>query len=155
MAIPISLAPRTRESSDEIADQLERARLSHAKAVLAAYELLQEMHDSGAIDLCLGVLRAGDTLATKIATASASPEVVNTVRNLISMSRIVGSLDADVLHRFADELTTRARKKTPPPKPFALFRMLVSSDTRRVVSGGIAFLQAFGAALASSQRPRG
>ena len=154
MAIPISLTPRTHETHDEIAEQLETARISHAKAVLAAYELLQEMHDSGAIDLCRGILGASNTLAIKIATASASPEAINAVRNLISITRILGNLDPEVLHHLADELAARAQKKSAPPKAFALMKMLVSAETRRVASGGIAFVQAFGRALAASQRPR-
>ena len=107
MAIPITKIPATPESPQEISQHLETARISHAKAILASYELLQQLHDARVIDLLRGALDAGPALVTKLAVASGSEESINVVRNLISMARILGSVDPDVLHSLADELSAR------------------------------------------------
>ncbi len=149
MAIPIKLAPPTPESKEEIQHKLEAARIAHANAILAAYGLLQEMHDAQVIDLFRGLLSAGDTITTKLAIASAAPESINAARNVLSLLKILGSVDPEVLHRLASELTARAHRKEKAPGILRTVRTLVGSDMRRVVVGSVAFLQAFGRALAS------
>lgn len=156
MAIPIKKIPGTPESASEISQHLETARISHAKAILASYELLQQLHDARVIDLLRGALDAGDALVTKVAVASASQESINAVRNLISMGRILGSIDPDVLHSLADELTSRKPKDTiaPPAKLWTAVRMFASADSRRALVGSAAFLQAFGRALLKGKTKR-
>ena len=80
--------------------------------------------------------------------ASASPEAINAVRNLISMSRILGSIDPEVLHKLADELTSQPKDHVAPRASlWRAIRMFSSLDSRRALVGGAAFLQAFGRAL--------
>jgi uncharacterized protein YjgD (DUF1641 family) len=148
MAVPIRTAPSTAESAVEIQARLETARISHAKAVLSAYELLQQLHDAHVLDLLRGALDAGDSIVTKLATASASPEAINSVRNLISMARILGSIDPEVLHKLADELTSHPQERVAPPAGlFTALRIFASRDSRRALVGGAAFIQAFGRAM--------
>ncbi len=148
MAVPIRTVPSTAESAAEIQGRLETARISHAKAVLSAYELLQQLHDAHVLDLLRGALDAGDAIITKLATASASPEAINSVRNLISMARILGSIDPEVLHKLADELTSQPKERVAPPAGlWTALRIFASRDSRRALVGSAAFLQAFGRAL--------
>jgi len=149
MAKPIAVIPSTAESQSEIQAHLETARVSHAKAILSAYELLQQLHDSRVIDTLRGALGAGDTLATKLAVAMNNPESINAVRNLISISRVIASLDPDVLHSLADELSSQTPKERRKPRPslWTAIRIFASADSRRAMVGGAAFLQAFGRAL--------
>jgi uncharacterized protein YjgD (DUF1641 family) len=153
MAVPIPIIPDTPESKNEIAVRLENARISHAKAILSAYELLEQLQNSRILDLLRGALDAGDTLVTKMATATASPDSINAVRNLISMGRILSSIDPDVLHSLADELTKQPpkQKPAPPPSLWTAVKIFMSADSRRALVGGAAFLQAFGRALAKTK----
>jgi uncharacterized protein YjgD (DUF1641 family) len=156
MAVPIPISPDTPESKNEIQARLEKARISHAKAILSAYELLQELHDAGVIDILRGALGARDTLVTKLATATSSTESINAMRNLVSMIRILGTIDPDVLHSLADELSSLSPKATvaQPPSLWNAIRMLASADSRRAMVGTAAFLQAFGRALAKGKTTR-
>jgi uncharacterized protein YjgD (DUF1641 family) len=156
MAVPIASIPDTSESASEIYKHLESSRVSHAKAILASYELLQQLHDARVIDLLRGVLAAGDTLVTKVAVAGNSPESINAIRNLVSMAKILGSIDPDVLHSLADELSSRKPKESiaPPARLWTAVRMFASADSRRALVGSAAFLQAFGRALLKGKTTR-
>jgi uncharacterized protein YjgD (DUF1641 family) len=153
LAKPIAIIPSTPESESEIENRLELARISHAKAILSAYELLQQLHDAKVIDLLRGALDAGDTLVTKLAVASKAPESIHAVRNIVSLGRILGSVDPDVLHALADELSSQehTRLTASPPSFWRAMRMIAGKDSRRALVGGAAFLQAFGRALVTAR----
>ena len=51
MAVPIEITPKTPESKKEIQQHLEQARIRHAEAILAGYELLQQMQDRGVLNI--------------------------------------------------------------------------------------------------------
>ena len=148
MAIPIRTKPASRESAGEIRTQLEEAQIKHANAILAAYELLQELHDSGVINVCRGALGAGDTIVTKVALATNSPEMINSVRNALSLAKILSSIDPEFLHRFAEELSQRPPAESTRSGLWKFATTLFSKEGRRAVAGATAFLQAFGRALA-------
>jgi uncharacterized protein YjgD (DUF1641 family) len=152
MAVPIRVKIETPESSEEIAAQLEEARVQHAKAVLAGYELLQELHDAKVLDVLRGALAAGDPLAIKLATAMNSADVVNAVRNFISLTKIMGSIDAEFLHRLADEFCYAKPGSQPAPSFWRTIRELMSVDSRRALAGTVAFIHAFGKAMAASPK---
>jgi uncharacterized protein YjgD (DUF1641 family) len=156
VAVPITNIPETPDSGNEIQARLESARISHAAAILDAYELLQQLHDARVISLLRGALDAGDSLVTKLAVASAAPESINAVRNLVSLGRILGSVDPDVLHSLADQLTAQKPKESvaPPPRLWTALRMFASADSRRALVGTAAFLQAFGRALRTGKTKR-
>src|SRR3954469_16780188 len=103
MAVPIPIRPNTPESKEEILAKLQDAPVEHAQAVLAAYKLLQDLHDHKVLDLLRGGLGAGDTIVTKLAVAANSPESIATMRNLMSLARILGMIDPELLHNLADE----------------------------------------------------
>jgi hypothetical protein len=50
-----------RNSRGDLIRKVEQAPAQHAEAVLAAYDLLQRLHEKGMIDLLKGLLSAGDT----------------------------------------------------------------------------------------------
>jgi uncharacterized protein YjgD (DUF1641 family) len=148
MAVPIPIKPDTPESTEEIRAKLEEARIHHAQAVVAAYKLLQELHDAGVLDIVRGGLAAGDAIVTKLAVASEAPEAVNAVRNLVSLGRILGTIDPDLLHRLADELTAQKNQPMRPGGLWSALRGIMGRDGRRALAGSAAFLMAFGRALA-------
>lgn len=156
MAVPIKKIPDTPESIDEIRSRIERARVDHAKAVLAGYELLQVAQDKGILDILRGSLGASDAIITKLALASNSAEGINIVRNLVSMGRLLASVDPDLLHSLADQLSAKRPKETPapPPKLWTAIKIFASRDSRRALAGTAAFVQAFGRALAVSKQKK-
>src|SRR5688572_20031805 len=62
MARPISPEPRVRDAHAELHARLENAPAEHAEALLAAYEVLQGLHDRGVPDLMRGALGSSDKL---------------------------------------------------------------------------------------------
>jgi uncharacterized protein YjgD (DUF1641 family) len=154
MAVPIPIKPDTPESVDEIRRRLDQARVTHAKAVLSAYELLEQLNDRGVMEVLRGALGAGDSIVAKLATAMSTPESINAFRNLVSLARILGSIDPEVLHRFADEITREkpGSRRVPDPSIWSTVKILSSKDSRRALAGAAAFVQAFGRALANGRR---
>jgi uncharacterized protein YjgD (DUF1641 family) len=155
MAVPIRVTPDTPESEQEVRARLDAAKVKHAKAVLAAYELLQQLHDVKVIDTLRGALGAGDTIVTKLAVGANTPESIAAMRNLVSIAKILSSIDPEFLHALAEELTTN--RTVPPPSRsgfWRFIRMIASPATGRALVGTTAFLQAFGRALTVSERRR-
>lgn len=156
MAVPILIKPATPESRSEIQERLDEAAIQHAAAILSAYKVLGTLHETGAFDILRASLGAGDTIVTKLATAANSQECINAVRNLVSLSKILGSIDPDILHSLADELSAQKPKESvaPPPSLWKAMRVFASRDSRRALVGSAAFLQAFGRALAKGKTKR-
>jgi hypothetical protein len=75
------------------------------------------------------------------------------MRNLMSLARILGMIDPELLHNLAEELAAQ-KKQYRPGAQASLWRALTlvgSRDGRRALVGGAAFLQAFGKALRASK----
>ena len=60
MAQPIALHLEPRDPQRELNVSLQKAPQEHAEALLAAYEVLQAMHDKGVLELMRGTLGGGD-----------------------------------------------------------------------------------------------
>jgi hypothetical protein len=56
MAQPVPLEIPARKPRAELRSRLEQAPEEHAEAVLAAYEVLQELHDRGLLEIMRGAL---------------------------------------------------------------------------------------------------
>ncbi len=154
MAAPLALQKKPVKPEEEIEQRLEKARLDHAEALLAAYQLLQEAKDGGVLDLLRGAVGSGGDLITRLAEAMNTPDSIRTVRNLLSLGRILASVDPDLLHRLANELSTPKPGMISDSKPPGLFRTLLrfgSPEGRRVLSASVAFVEAFGRALAKGK----
>jgi hypothetical protein len=64
--------------------------------VLSAYDLLQRLHDTGAVAVLRGALGAGDVLVGHVVSLVTAPE--NALRNLILIGKVLGAINPDVLH---------------------------------------------------------
>jgi uncharacterized protein YjgD (DUF1641 family) len=144
--IPLNLPPTDR--SKDLAAKLEGARLKHTAAVLAAYELLQELHDNGVLDLLRGATSAGGDIVTRLSSAADTPESVAVIRNAISMLRILSSIDPELLHGLADAVS----KIDARPDAWSTIRRLFSKETFRAIGAMAYGLHAFGSVLISKQR---
>jgi len=128
MAKPIPLLIPPRDPRAELRDRLDRAPDEHADAVLAAYDVLQQLHDQGILDIISGGLAARNEILGMLVKDANTPTAIRVMRNLLFGSRV---------------LNTQA----PPGKPaglFTLFRRLQSEDSRRGLTAAVAFLESFG-----------
>jgi len=62
MAQPIPLDFPPRNPRAELALPMEQLPEEHAEAVLAAYEVLQELHDHGVLEIVRGAMAASDEI---------------------------------------------------------------------------------------------
>jgi len=136
MARPIPLELPKRDPREELLSRLEKAPAEHAAAILAGFEVLQGLHDRGVLELLRGVLDGGNKILEIVVEASKSPEAIRGIRNLLIMTKVVGSIDPEVLKKFAVAVpdaiagAATAQEKEPPGFWEAL-RLLSSGNLRR------------------------
>ncbi len=71
MARPIPFDAPPRDPRVELQHRLDRAPIQHAEALLSAYDLLQKLHDKGALDMARGLIGSGEKRRpARCATAS-------------------------------------------------------------------------------------
>jgi uncharacterized protein YjgD (DUF1641 family) len=119
MAQPIPLELPMRDPRAELQSRLQTAPVEHAEALLAAYEVLQGLHDRGVLELLRGTLGSGDKLLEIVVEAAKTPESIRGIRNLIILARILGTIDPELVEGFARSLPeaialTKAYESKPP-----------------------------------------
>jgi uncharacterized protein YjgD (DUF1641 family) len=148
-SIPLEIAPRN--PREELRKRLERAPDEHAEAILAAYELLQEMHDQGVIEMARGALSARDDILGALAKDASTPEAVRAIRNLLFWRRVLGSIEPDCFQTIFQAipegiaLATATREK--PVTLFGLLRRVIHKDSLRAMAAAVDFLESFGRRL--------
>ncbi len=95
MAQPIPLEIPPSNPRAELQSRLEHAPEEHAEAVLAAYEVLQQLHDRGVLELARGVLAAGDDILEKVVDQARTPEAIRSIRNLIFWQHVLRSIEPE------------------------------------------------------------
>src|SRR5260370_29024078 len=97
MALPIRFEPPARDARAELHDRLDNAPLEHAEALLAAYEVLQGLHERGVLDTLKGALSASDTLLNTVVEVAKTPEAIRSVRNLLLLRKGISAIDPALL----------------------------------------------------------
>jgi len=155
MAQPILLEIPPRNPRAELRSRLEQAPEQHAEAVLAAYEVLQELHDRGVLEIMRGALAASDELLEKVVDRAKTPEALRGIRNLLFWRRILGSIEPEwfkgIFQAIPEGLAQATAEREQPVSFFGLLRRLTSKDSLRALAAAIDFLQAFGRHLQSSE----
>jgi uncharacterized protein YjgD (DUF1641 family) len=136
-----------RNSRDDLIRKVDQAPVEHAEAVLAAYDLLQRLHEKGLIDLLNGLLSAGDTVVDRVVDVISSKEMVTTLRMALIFGNLLSSIDVDKLHAMISNSRTEA------PSLLALGRQAMSKDSRRSMAVTMGFLNVLGQALSAQQTP--
>jgi uncharacterized protein YjgD (DUF1641 family) len=119
MAKPIPLQIPPRDSREELLPQLQSAPAEHAEALLAGYEVLQGLHDSGTLEMLRGLLGSGDKVLQTAVDATRTPESVRIIRNLLLLVKMLGEFDPDLFEGFVHALpeamkNAKARAKDSP-----------------------------------------
>jgi uncharacterized protein YjgD (DUF1641 family) len=146
MAIAVDFREfRPVDRREDLIRRVEQAPVEHAEAVLAAYDVLQRLHEKGLLDLVNGLLSAGDTVVNHVVDVVSSKEMVNALRIVLIFSNLLSSIDADALH----SAIAGAGKETP--SLLALGKQATSKDARRGMATAVGLLNVFGAALNKQQ----
>src|SRR6202045_3082525 len=155
MAQPIPLEIPPRNPRSELRSRLEQAPEEHAEAVLAAYEVLQELHNHGVLEIMRGALAASDEILEKVVDNARTPEAIRAIRNLLFWRQILGSIEPEwfkgIFQAIPEGIAQATAEKEKPIGIFGLLRRLLSKDSLRGLAAAIDFLQAFGRHLPSSQ----
>src|SRR5271170_1303099 len=152
MAKPIAFKPITVDFKADLVRKLEKAPAEHAEALLLAYDVLEEAHKKGLLDLLHGAIGAKDTIFTTLSKYAAQPEGIAAIRNLLTAAKILTELDPEALGRMMKAITSATREykeEQKPPSLWQLFRRSTSEDSRRGLSFMTLVLSGLGRSLKS------
>src|SRR5271155_4022530 len=124
MAKPIPLELPASDPRAELQARLQNAPLEHAEALLAAYEVLQGLHDRGVLELMRGALGSGDEILEIAVAAVQSPTAIHGFRNLLLVVNMLGAIDPDLLKAFTQGVPEAFRKMVLEPQPPGLWRLI-------------------------------
>ena len=145
MANPITFVPKPLDPREGLRKQLEQAPLEHAEALLVAYDLIQAAHDEGILDLLHGAVKHKNTVFEHVAEGVRKQESLDALRNLISMSMVLGAIDPETMSCVAAALSTASNPKPEEPlSMWGLFKRVSSRDGRRGLSLIVEMLVAIG-----------
>jgi uncharacterized protein YjgD (DUF1641 family) len=133
------------DARNDLIRRVEQAPIEHAEAILSAYELLQQLHEKGMLDLLTGVLSAGETVVNHVVGVISSKEMVNMLRMGLIFSNLLSSIDPDKL----SSVIAQAGKE--PPSLFAIGKQATSKEARRAMAVAMGLLNVIGAALEKPQ----
>jgi uncharacterized protein YjgD (DUF1641 family) len=148
MAQPIPRQTPVRDPREDAIARLREAPSEHAEAILAAYGVLQGLHDQGVLELIRGLLGSGDRVTELAVEAAKAPPAVRALRNLLIILRTLGEIDPDLFDGFAlalPEALARAKKEgMHPPGLWATLNKFRSEDLRRGLVAVNSLLEAWG-----------
>jgi len=151
MAQPIPLEVTPRNAREELRKRLERAPDEHAEAILAALDVLQEMHNQGLLEMARGALSVRDEILETLAADASQPEAMRAIRNLLFWRRVLGSIEPDcfqaIFQAIPDGIARATAPREKPVRLFGLLLRLVNKDSLRAMAAGVDFLESFGRRL--------
>lgn len=153
--IPLHLAPRDPRVGLNL--QLKQAPQDHAEALLAAYEVLQALHDRGVLELMRGALGGGEKILEQVVAVASGPEAIRTTRNLLLLATTLGEIEpallSDLTRAIPRALVQANAEESKPPGLFKLMSTFWNKDFRRGLAAFNDLLVAFGKNL-TEKNPR-
>jgi uncharacterized protein YjgD (DUF1641 family) len=146
MAQPILLELPRRNPREALHERLKSAPHEHAEALLNIYQILQELHDRGLLDLAKGALRSGEEVLQILVNVADTPEMIRGIRNMMILAKIANSFEPEILEaveQAVQESFAEARKRKPV-RLWQLMTKLLSQESRRVLIATASMLQAVG-----------
>ena len=144
--IPLHLAPR--DQREEFNLRLQQAPLDHAEALLAAYEVLQGLHDHGVLELMRGALGGGEKILEQAVAVASGPESIRATRNLLLLVSTLGEIEPALLSDFTraipKALVQAKAEQRKPPGLFKLMSTFWNKDFRRGLAALNDLLVVFG-----------
>lgn len=151
MATPIKFASGQRDARQELLDRLEQAPGEHAEALLSIYDLLQGLQDRGVLDALNGALSSSNFILDTVVETANAPENVRAIRNLLLLSKLLGSIDPDLLGQLAaavpEGLAQASEMSAKTPSLLSLLQKFNSQDSRRGMAFAAGLLESVGKRL--------
>ena len=148
MAQPIPLYLAERDPREDLESRLRQAPLDHAEAVLAAYEVLQGLHDRGVLELMRGTLGGSEKILEQVVAVASSAESVRATRNLLLLATTLGEIDpallSDLTRAIPKALVQANAEESRPPGLFKLLSTFWNADFRRGLAAFNDLLVVFG-----------
>jgi len=129
MAIPITFEPARRDPGGAARQRIEQAPGDHAEAVLAAFEVLQLLHDRGVLDIVRSALAASDELIDTAVDQVNTPEAIRAIRHLLAISGALAQVTTD---------------REEPIGLWTLVRRMRSQDSLRGLAVAVDLMESFG-----------
>lgn len=154
MAEPIRLTLPPHDPREILFSRLQDSPREHVEALLAAYEVLQGLHERGLLELLRGAFGSGDEVLAIAVNAARSPKAIQGIRNLFVLTNLAAELDPERLKLLAAVVPAALAALEHEPEPPGLLRLAVQSmwngDIRRGISALSKMLKVFGIKLAPS-----
>jgi uncharacterized protein YjgD (DUF1641 family) len=148
MAQPIPFHPAPRDPLEEINARLQQAPLDHGEAVLAAYEVLQGLHDRGVLELMRGTLGGSEKILEQVVAVGSGAQAVRATRNLLLLVTTLGEIEPDLLsdltRAIPKSLVQAHADQRKPPGLFKLMSTFWNPDFRRGLAAFNDLLVTFG-----------
>jgi uncharacterized protein YjgD (DUF1641 family) len=157
MAQPIPFHQPPRDLGREFGARLQRAPEEHAEAILAAYDLLQTLHDHGVLEMTRGVVGGSEKILEQAVEVASNPASIRSVRNLLLLVTAVSEIDPDLLSDLTRAIPKALKQaNAEEAKPPGLFRLLCTffnKDFRRGLAAFNDLLVGFGSNLEQKRSP--
>src|SRR6195256_4636214 len=141
MAQPIPFHAPGIDKREALRARLEQAPEKHADAILAAYDLLQALHDRGILDVTTSALRASDELLEKVVDTANTPEAIRAIRNLMFWRQVLGRIEPTwfqgIFQAIPDGLATASAERDEPVRLWKLLRRTVSKNSLRGLAAAV------------------
>jgi uncharacterized protein YjgD (DUF1641 family) len=128
-------------SREDLARRIREAPVEHADAFLAAFALLQKLHDAGLLSLASGLISAGNAIVNHVADVADSPQAVTALRTALTLGSVLNTLDAD-------ELEKAMQVSEKDASLLRILKGLMTTESRQVAAIAVKVLNVFGKALA-------
>ena len=132
------------DAREELKRKIDEAPAEHADAILSGYRLLEQAHESGTLELLRGALAAQDSIINHVVGLVSQPEMVNGLRNLIVLGKLLGNIHQTIETRSRGDDEGKGRHA--PPSIFTLVSRMNTPDARRGIEVAVGLLAALGAA---------
>jgi uncharacterized protein YjgD (DUF1641 family) len=144
--IPLHLAPH--DPRRELDARLQQAPLEHAEALLAAYEVLQGLHDRGVLEVMRGTLGGSEKIVEQVVAVASGPAAIRASRNLLLLVRLLGEIEpvllSDLTRAIPTALVQANAEEAKPPGLFKLVSTFWNKDFRRGLAAFNDLLVVFG-----------
>jgi uncharacterized protein YjgD (DUF1641 family) len=148
MAHPIALELPRVDPRVALQTRLQNAPVAHAEAMLAAYEVLQGLHDRGVLELVRGGLGSSEKVLEIAVESAKSPASIRGIRNLLLLINMLGEIDPEVLRILTQTVPQALKMMVREPEPPGLWRLikdfLWNQDFRHGLAAVNTILEVFG-----------
>jgi len=135
------------DSRADLLRKVQEAPAKHAEAILAAYEVLEKLHEKDVLSTLNGLLSAKDMVVDKVADVVSSKEMIKLLRLALMAGNLLKDIDPDEIR------TALNQTASEPPSLVQIVKRIMSKDARRALGAAGSVLSVFGAAM-RKQSPR-